>query len=92
MPQVFRMGAYLVYFWSDEGVPLEPVHVHISIGEPTRDATKVWLTKSVGVLLANNASRIPAHVLRNVMDAVESQHEMVKARWLRHFEEISFFC
>ena len=32
MPRVFKMGPYLVYFWSDEREPLEPVHVHISIG------------------------------------------------------------
>ncbi len=24
MPQVFRMGSYLVYFWSDECNPLDP--------------------------------------------------------------------
>ena len=57
MPRVFKMGPYLVYFWSDECEPLEPVHVHISVGEPVKDATKVWLTKSGGVLLENKDSR-----------------------------------
>ena len=47
MPQVFKMGPYLVYFWSNENEPLEPVHVHISKGTPSRDSTKVWLTKNV---------------------------------------------
>ena len=92
MPRVFKMGPYLVYFWSDEREPLEPVHVHISIGEPVKDATKVWLTKSGGVLLENNNSRIPTHTLRNIMDAIEAQHAMVCMRWLKHFEEISFYC
>ncbi len=27
MPQIFRIGSYWVYFWSDESKPLEPVHV-----------------------------------------------------------------
>ena len=27
MPQVFKMGPYLVYFWSNENEPLETVHV-----------------------------------------------------------------
>lgn len=92
MPQVFRMGSYLVYFWSDECNPLEPVHVHVSAGEPTRDATKIWLTKAGGVLLENNASHIPVHILRNIMDAIEAQHEAVRMRWLRHFGEIRFYC
>ncbi len=92
MPQVFRMGPYLVYFWSDECDPLEPVHVHVSAGEPARDATKIWLTKAGGVLLENNASRLPAHVLRNIMDAIEARHEAVRMRWLKHFGEIRFYC
>ncbi len=31
MPQVFRLGSYWVYFWTNEGKPLEPIHVHISL-------------------------------------------------------------
>ena len=27
MPQVFKIGSYWVYFWSDENEPLEPIHV-----------------------------------------------------------------
>lgn len=92
MPRVFKMGPFLVYFWSDECEPLEPVHVHISAGEPTKDSTKVWLTKCGGVLLANNNSHIPAHTLRNIMDAIEAQHSMVCSRWIKHFEEISYYC
>jgi len=34
MPQIFRIGAYIVYFWSDEGLPTEPVHVHVAEGRP----------------------------------------------------------
>ena len=30
MPQIFKIGSFWVYFWSNEGVPLEPVHVHVS--------------------------------------------------------------
>ena len=36
MWRFFKMGPYLVYFWSDVCEPLEPVHVHISTGEPTK--------------------------------------------------------
>ena len=44
MPQVFKIGAYWVYFWSNENDPLEPVHVHVSEGKPTKNATKIWIT------------------------------------------------
>ena len=36
MPQVFKIGAYLVYFWVNENEPLEPVHVHIAEGKPVK--------------------------------------------------------
>ena len=46
MPQIFRIGSYIVYFWSNESDPLEPVHVHIAEGRASANATKVWITKS----------------------------------------------
>ena len=35
MPQIFKIGSYTVYFWSNEGKPLEPIHVHIAEGRAT---------------------------------------------------------
>ena len=46
MPRVFRIGPYTVYFWANEGDPLEPVHVHISEGIPSANTTKVWITRA----------------------------------------------
>ena len=44
MPQVFRAGEYWVYFWTNENEPLEPIHVHVAKGNPTFNATKIWIT------------------------------------------------
>ena len=46
MPQIFRIGSYLIYFWADENDPLEPIHVHVSRGVPSGNSTKIWITKS----------------------------------------------
>lgn len=56
MPQIFRIGSYIVYFWSNENNPLEPVHVYIAEGRVSANATKVWLTSSGKTLLCNNNS------------------------------------
>ncbi len=45
MPCLFKYMGYLIYFWSNEGAPVEPIHVHVSDGEPRCDAPKVWLLK-----------------------------------------------
>lgn len=38
MPQIFRIGSYIVYFWSNENDPLEPIHVHIAEGRASAKA------------------------------------------------------
>lgn len=56
MPQVFKIGSYWVYFWSNENDPLEPVHVHVAQGAPTANATKIWITAAGRCYLCNNNS------------------------------------
>lgn len=45
MPQIFKFYGYVIYFWSNEGDPLEPVHVHIAENNPGANSTKAWITK-----------------------------------------------
>lgn len=33
MPQIFRMGEYWIYFWTNESKPTESIHMHISKGK-----------------------------------------------------------
>ena len=58
MPLVLRIERYCVFFWANEGEPLEPVHVHVSEGNPVPHATKIWLLASGHCRLRSNGSRI----------------------------------
>ena len=51
MPQIFRMGEYWIYFWTNENKPVEPIHEHIAKGKPSDNATKVWITSAGKCLL-----------------------------------------
>ncbi len=64
MPQIFKVGSYLIYFWGNENMPLEPIHVHISEGLPTSSATKVWITKTGNCVLANNLNIVQVGRMR----------------------------
>lgn len=44
MPKLFTVSGYIVYFGSNEEG--EPIHVHVSKGRPTPNATKIWLTRT----------------------------------------------
>ena len=70
MPQILRIGPYSIYFWSNEGDPLEPIHVHVAKGKPIPNATKIWLTKSGGCILASNGSKISNKELNELMEFI----------------------
>ncbi|MCD7820090.1 MAG: DUF4160 domain-containing protein [Lachnospiraceae bacterium] len=92
MPQVFKIGGYWVYFWTNENKPLEPVHVHISKGNPSPNATKIWITSSGKCYLCHNNSKIPEHTLRNIMRIIEARSSEVLMLWQEYFGEISYYC
>lgn len=92
MPQVFKIGSYIIYFWVNENKPLEPVHVHIAEGVPQANATKVWITQSGKTILANNNSNISKATLRKLLRMIEANTEQICDKWYQYFEEISFYC
>lgn len=92
MPQIFRIGSYIIYFWSNENDPLEPVHVHIAEGKATANATKVWITSSGKALLCNNNSRISQRMLNNMIRYIEANSSVITNKWYTHFGKISYYC
>ena len=92
MPQILRIGPYIVYFWSNESNPLEPVHVHIAEGKASANATKLWITSTGKVILCNNNSKIPEKILRKLMRLIEANTERIIEEWIEHYGEIRYFC
>ena len=70
MPQVFKIGAYWVYFWSNVNGPLEPIHVHVAEGRPQPNGTKIWITQAGKCLVENNDSKIPEKALKNIVRVI----------------------
>lgn len=92
MPQVFKIGAYWIYFWLDENIPLEPIHVHVAMKKPVKNATKIWITKNGHCSLANNNSKIPSATLNNIMRIIEMRIPEVEKKWLETFSKITYYC
>ncbi|MDO4555752.1 MAG: DUF4160 domain-containing protein [Lachnospiraceae bacterium] len=92
MPKLFMVSGYTVYFWSNEND--EPIHVHISKGKPVQNATKIWLTKSGGCILANNRSKIPNKELNELMEFISAQFFLICTKWKDAFvtDKIKFYC
>ena len=92
MPHLFKIGSYKIYFWVNEGQPIEPVHVHISEGNPTENATKIWLTSDGKCQLCHNNSKIPSRYLYNIMRFIEQNSAVVLEKWKKIFGEVKFYC
>ena len=79
MPQVFKIGSYVIFIWYAESNPLEPIHVYVCEGVPSENATKIWITKEGRCSLANNNSKIPSVVLNKFMRVIEARaFEIIK--------------
>ena len=79
MPVVFRDGGLRYYFFSNEGLPREPRHVHVK-GDG-KDA-KVWIEPEV--TLAESYSFNSVELARILRIVLERRELMLKA-WDDHF-------
>ena len=79
MPVIFREQGFRFHFFSREGNPREPVHIHIA--RPDADA-KLWLYPEVRV--AYNYGLTPRE-LRIVEEIVRRRREEIERGWTAFF-------
>ncbi len=51
--------------------------MHIAKGKPSPNATKIWLTKSGGCIVANNGSKIPSRELNELLEFISAQFFLI---------------
>ncbi|SFJ89575.1 protein of unknown function [Mesorhizobium albiziae] len=79
MPIIFRHGGYIFFFYSNEGRPREPRHVHV---RSSGSEAKVWLEPHVA--LADNHGFHSKH-LKLIMAHVELNRAVLMDAWDEHF-------
>jgi len=79
MPVVFRLEGFRFHFYSDEGDPREPVHIHIA--KAGADA-KFWLHPDAQ--LAYNRG-FDARTIRRLREIVEAHTHQIEEAWNEHF-------
>lgn len=78
MPVVFRQGAFRFFFYSNEGDPLEPAHIHV---RRAGAEAKFWLRP---VSLAWSEG-FDARALRDLATIVENEADRIERAWHDHF-------
>ena len=78
MPTIFLFEGYRFFFFSNEGNPREPIHVHV---RKDGSRAKFWLSP---VGLANNQGFTGKEVNR-LAQIVESHKDEIERAWHEHF-------
>lgn len=79
MPVIFRYKGYRFFFYSNEGDPLEPVHIHVRKGENT---AKFWLEPYIA--LAGSYGMKPGE-LAELEKVIITHHELIERKWNEYF-------
>jgi len=79
MPEVYRERGFRFFFYSDEGSPQEPVHIHV-----VRDQAeaKFWLNPTVRVAYNKGYN---ARTVRELQRLVEANRSRIVRAWNEHF-------
>jgi hypothetical protein len=81
MPVVFRYKGFrfFFFFYSNEGNPREPVHVHVRIGG---SEAKLWLDPQVRVAASYG---FDAGTLRELVEVAQTNRELIERAWHDYF-------
>ncbi len=75
MPTVFRYREFRFFFYSNEGIPREPVHIHV---EKDDRGAKFWLYPEVRVAYNDGYD---ARTLRELLEIVATNKARIERAW-----------
>ena len=79
MPTIFRENGYRFFFYSNEGDPREPPHVHVQKGD---GEAKVWLEPEVEL---EESQGFNASALRAIPSTIDTNKIQFLEAWYEHF-------
>jgi hypothetical protein len=81
VPKVFEWRGYRFHFFSFEGSPREPAHIHVA--KPGGEA-KFWLNPQVRLAKSRNLTPLELRRLRKV---IEDRRSEIIGAWNAHFTD-----
>jgi Domain of unknown function (DUF4160) len=79
MPVILRLNGYRFFFYSNEGDPLEPAHIHVS---KAGDEAKIWL-EPMAILARNDGFN--ARDLREIVTITTENRAFFVEKWNEYF-------
>jgi len=81
MPTILRYKGYRFFFFSNEGDPKEPLHIHV---RKDKRVAKFWLEPAVSLA---ESYRMKSHELSELQKVVEKNVKMIKRAWYEYFSD-----
>jgi hypothetical protein len=75
MPVVFRYRDFRFFFYSNEGTPREPMHIHVEKGG---NEAKIWLQPAIRVAYNDGYD---GRTLRELLEIVAANQPRIERAW-----------
>lgn len=79
MPVVFVFQGFRFFFFSNEGDPREPMHIHV---RKDRNLAKFWMVPDVQLAESYGFSAVELNKIRKIIDNRRSE---IEDAWNEHF-------
>ncbi len=79
MPKVFEWNGYKFFFFSNEGDPVEPCHIHVRKGD---GIAKYWVDD---VVMLDSSWGMTSKELNTLEFKIEEQRELIMEKWNEFF-------
>ena len=90
MPVYLRTVGYKVYFWSNEKG--EPIHFHVTKGDPDKNDTKIWVLSNESFKVAHNKGKVSEKDLSRIFSAMQNYYFDFVNFWKSyHNQEVKFY-
>ena len=81
MPKVFEVNGYRFFFFSNEGNPYEPCHIHVRKGG---NLAKFWIEPQIRLAKSDGFN---SSELKFILGVIEERCDEIKEAWNEYFGE-----
>lgn len=79
MPRVLEINGFVLFFFSNEGNPREPMHIHV---RRAGGLAKIWLIPEIELVETHGFS---AREQRQILKLVQTHESVMKEAWNEYF-------
>ena len=81
VPKIFEWNGYRFFFFSNEGIPREPCHIHVRKGN---QLAKFWVEPTISLA---SSFELSGRELKELEKVVEEKAVLIRRSWNEYFAQ-----